>query len=87
MIKIFNRLHFKTNSLKLLPIISCFATNSVQTTTYPYTFGGLKNVQFSQNQSALVTLRELFDSDTLEGFKEAYKFTLFALAQKDKQSL
>ncbi len=65
MIKIFNIPNLRTHSVKLLPIISCFATNSVQTTTYPYIFGGLKNVQFSQNQGALFTLRELFDSDTL----------------------
>lgn len=88
MIKNLNRFsNFKANSLNLCLNKYRFASNSLQTTTYPYAFGGLRNVHFVQNQTALMTLKELFDESTLEGFKEAYKFTLYSLAQKDKRSL
>lgn len=88
MIKNFNRFsHFKANSLNVCLNRYQFASNTLQTTTYPYVFGGLRNIHFVQNQTALLTLKELFDESTLEGFKEAYKFTLYSLAQKDKRSL
>lgn len=89
MIKNLNRFsHFKSSSsLNIYLNKSQFASNSIQTTTYPYVFGGLKNIHFVQNQTALMTLQELFDQSTLEGFKEAYKYTLYSLAQKEKKSL
>ena len=58
MIKNLNRfIHFKSDSLNFCLNKYHFALNSIQTTAYPYVFGGLKNVNFVQNQTALMTLK------------------------------
>jgi hypothetical protein len=56
MIKIVNQA-LKTNKFftNTTTIVSYFSSN-IQTTNYPYVFGGLKNVQFNQNQSSLMTI-------------------------------
>ena len=82
MIKIINKA-FKSNITNLsLTIVSSSFGTQLQTTTYPYIFGGLKNVSFTQSAPSYVLINELFGNDTLEGFQEAYRFTLNALAQK-----
>jgi hypothetical protein len=65
MIKIINRT-FKKNvpAVNLTRISSAFGTQ-LQTTTYPYVFGGLKNVQYTQSPASLLTINELFGNDTL----------------------
>lgn len=87
MIKIINKA-FKPSitNLSLTVISSSFGTQ-LQTTTYPYVFGGLKNVPFTQSNASLVLINELFGNDTLEGFQDAYRFTMTSLAQKEKSSL
>jgi len=56
MIKIVNQV-LKTNKCftNKNTIVSYFSSK-LQTTNYPYVFGGLKNVPFNQNQSSLITI-------------------------------
>ena len=39
--------------------------SQLQTTNYPYAFRGLKNVQFTQSLTSLLTINEIFGNDTL----------------------
>lgn len=70
MIKIINKLSsLSTSQCHYQSFIRFFTSNVMQTTTYPYLFGGLKNSKFIQDQTSFISLKEIFDEDTLEGFK------------------
>ena len=80
----------KSHCSKLNNKLKCFRFSSqknLSTTTFPYVFGGLSNVPFKQNLPSFLTLKQIFSDDTLEGFKDAYKYVLYSFAQKDIQGL
>ena len=47
---------FRKNSSFALTAISCNFSTQLQTTSFPYAIGGLKNVPFTQSIGSLVTI-------------------------------
>ncbi len=56
---------FRKNSSFALTAISYNFSAQLQTTSFPYAIGGLKNVPYTQSIGSLVTINELFGNDTL----------------------